>query len=161
MRDGLIHPQLVARANVAPQRGSSGSIDQANDGIAVDCCRSSLAKLEIAKPRLFARNFAHLPGIDVIQVEYEKVVFQAGSEIGKLPSAARLFFCQQRIIFRTEAADHVSLSGLEPHDLLVLAADKQKDEFIEIRQALVVAIRLPIVRITLQHDALSRYVLLK
>ena len=92
MRKGLVHPQLVARPHVAPQRCSSRAIDQADDGVTVSRRRNRLPAFQLTEPQLFFGNIIQLLRSQVIQVENQKVVFQTGPEIGELPAAARLFF---------------------------------------------------------------------
>ena len=82
MRDRRIHPTTISWRDRAPERGAAALIDEANDGIAIDGGRDGLAKSHVAKPFLFSREIGGGFFAEVVQVEEEEVVFEAGAGIG-------------------------------------------------------------------------------
>src|SRR4030088_2217233 len=102
MRDSLIDPEPVTGPHIAPQSRAPRSIDQAHDGLAIDRCRDSLTEFQIAKPRLLAGNFIELLSAEVVQVEQQKVVLQAGPHVRQLRTDARFLTREQVVILRAE-----------------------------------------------------------
>ena len=91
----------------------------------------------------------------IVQIEEQKVIFQARTEIEQLESARLLVPLQHRKILRVDAAQNVSVARLKPEHLCVLGRHKKEDDLIEVRKSGTFAIDLPIEGITFQHDALS------
>src|SRR5438132_9910102 len=161
MRDGLSDPVLIAGPCIAPQGRAAGSVDQAHDGFAVDHRRDGLTELQIAKPSLLTCNFVELLPTKVVQVEYQKVVFQAGPYIRQLRTDAGFLTRKQVVVLRAEAADDVGLTRLEAHHLRVLRAHEQEYEFVEVRKTLVLLVNFQVIRIAFHNDSLPRHVLLE
>ncbi len=84
MRDGCVDPEFIARPDIAPQGCSARPIDQAHDGLAIHCCRDRLTKFQVAKPGLFAGNFVEFLAAEVVQIEQQEVIFEAGTHIREL-----------------------------------------------------------------------------
>src|ERR1700686_4733572 len=130
MWDCLVAPALTTGPEIPPQGRAAGSVDQAHDGLAVDRRRDGLTELQIAKPGLLASNFIELLPTEVVQVEQEEVIFQAGPYIRELGTDAGLFARKQVVVLRAEPADDVGLTRLEAHHLRVLRAHEQEYEFV-------------------------------
>src|SRR5258708_40076469 len=113
MRDGLIDPELIAGPHIAPQGRAAGSVDQAHDGFAVDHRRDRVTELQLAKPSLLAGNFIELLPTEVVEVEHQKVVFQAGPYIRQLRPDAGSLARKQVVVLRAEPADSIVLTRLE------------------------------------------------
>src|SRR5580704_13634131 len=73
----------------------------------------------------------------------------------------RLLLLQHRKIVRAESAEHVRVTGLEANHLRVFARNKKKHNFVQIRQLVSSAVRLPIIWIALQHHALPGHIFLQ
>src|SRR5690348_10870304 len=102
-----------------------------------------------------ARDVGGIFGNGGIQIKEEKVVIQARAEIEELESVRSGVFLQSIVIIGAKASDHVSLAAGEAQDLGVFARHEDKNEFVEIRKALMAAVGLPIIRIALQHQLLA------
>src|SRR6266853_5860298 len=161
MRDGLIDPELITGPHITPQSRAPRPIDQAHDGLAVDRCRDGLTELQIAKPSLLAGNFIELLPTEVVEVEYQKVVFQAGPYIRQLRTDAGFLTRKQVVVLRAEPADDVGLTRLEAHHLRVLRAHEQEYEFVDVWQPLVLLVNFPVIRIAFYNNPLPRHVLLE
>src|SRR6202140_3903137 len=161
MRDGLIDPELITGPHIPPQGRAPGSVDQAHDRLAVDRRRDGLTELQIAKPGLLAGNFTELLPTEVVQVEQQEVIFQAGPYIRQLRTDAGFLTRKQVVVLRTEPADDVGLTRLEAHHLRVLRAHEQEYEFVEVWQPLILLVNFPVVRIAFHNDSLPRHVLLE
>src|SRR6266446_8937039 len=161
MRDGLIDPELITGPHITPQGRAAGSVDQAHDGLAINRCRDRLTELQIAKPSLLAGNFIELLPTEVVQVEYQEVVFQAGPYIRQLRSDAGFLTRKQVVVLRAEPADNVGLPRLESHHLRILRAHEQEYEFVQVWQPLVLLVDFPVIRIAFYNDPLPRHVLLE
>src|SRR5712691_1609580 len=107
MRDCLVDPKLIAGTDVTPKRCASAAIHQPNYRVAVNGCRYRLAKPEVPKPGLFTRDGVQLLFLcaQIVEVEDQKVVVQAGAEIHQLRARAGALSGQQSEIFRAEAVD--------------------------------------------------------
>src|SRR6267378_1923028 len=158
MRAGLIDPELIGGPYISPQGRATGSVDQAHDGLAVDHPRDGLTELQIAKPGLLAGNFIEPLPTEVVEVEYQKVVFQAGPYIRQLRTDAGFLTRKQVVVLRAKPADNVGLPRLESHHLRVLRAHEQEYEFVEVRQPLVLLVNFPVIRIAFYNDPLPRHV---
>src|SRR6202163_4812395 len=129
MRDGLIDPELITGPHIPPQGRAAGSVDQAHDGLAVDRRRDGLTELQIAKPGLLAGNLIELLPTEVVQVEHQEVVLQAGPYIRQLRTDAGFLTRKQVVVLRAEPADAVGLTRLEAHHLRILRAHEQENQF--------------------------------
>src|ERR1700675_5076632 len=144
-----------------PQGLAAGSVDQAHDGLAIHRRRDRLTELQIAKPRLLARSFAELLPTEVVQVEHQEVVLQAGPYIRQLRTEAGFLTRKEVVVLRAEPADDVGLTRLEAHHLRILRAHEQENQFVKVWQPLVLLVNFPVIRIAFHNDSLSRYVLLE
>src|SRR4029077_646913 len=117
--------ELITGPHITPQSRAPRPIDQAHDGLAVNRCRDRLTEFQIAKPSLLARDFVELLPAEVVHVEYQEVVFQAGANIRQLRTDAGFLTRKQVVILRAEPADDVGLTRLEAHHLRVLSAHEE------------------------------------
>src|SRR5258708_40112741 len=122
MRDSLIDPEPVTGPHITPQSRAPRYIDQAHDGFAVDRCRNRLTEFQISKPRLLTGNFVELLPTEVVQVEQQGVVFQAGPHIRQLRTDAAFLTPEQVVILRAWLADDIGLTCLEAQLLRVLGS---------------------------------------
>src|SRR4029077_13792003 len=106
-------------------------------------------------------RFGQLLRLEVIQVEQQEVIFQAGSHVRELRSGAGFLSRKQVVVLRAEPADDVGLTRLEAHYLRVFGTDEQEYEFVQVRQALVLLVNFPVIGIALHNDSLPRDVLLE
>src|SRR5262249_18226323 len=73
-----IDPQLVSRRDLVPERSRAALIHQTNDGFAIDGRGDGLPKFIPAEPYLFAPDLRQLFCAQVVEIEEEEVVFEAG-----------------------------------------------------------------------------------
>src|SRR5690242_1755646 len=147
MRNCLIHPKLVARPDVAPKCCASGAVDQPHDRIAINRSRHRLTKLEISKPSLLARDSVQLFCAEIVEIENQEVVFQTGTKIHELRACTSALSIQQSEILSAEPADHIGFTRFKAHDLRVLSSGKNKDQLVQVRQAMVFVISFPVIRV--------------
>ena len=102
-----------------------------------------------------ARNIGQASRRVIVQIEEQKVIFQAWTEIEQLESVRLLVLQQHRKILRADAVQDVSVACLKPEHLCVLGRHKKVDNLFEVRKPGTFAIDLPIEGITFQHDALA------
>src|SRR5882724_8108397 len=152
-REIRIAPALVARSYQAPNGGAAALVDQANDGFAIGGGGNGLAKFHFAEPFLFALDFRRSFFAEVIQIEKKKIVFEAGASVGD--RVAILLAREHRKVFGAQLADHVGFAGLELQDLRVGVGYKKKNQLGEVRQAIAVAVRFPVVRVAFKDQALA------
>src|SRR4029077_18064849 len=155
MGNRLVDPKLVARTYVAPKRRASRTIYKAHYRIAVNGRRYGLAKLQVPKPGLFTRDGVQFLRAQIVEVEDQEVVFQAGAEVHQLRAGTRALSCQQGEVLRAEPAYDVGFSRFKAQYLCVFAADEKKNQLIQIWQSVVVMIDFPVIRVAFQHDSLS------
>jgi len=134
-------------------------IDEANDGFAIDGGGDGLAKSYVAKPFLFSGEIGGRFFAEVVEVEEEEVVFEAGACIGHRV-AARLA-TEDREVFGAEAGEDVRLAGLKAKNLGVRARDEKKNKFVEIGETVSFCVGFPIVRISFEHQLLAGDVFLE
>src|SRR5919108_1007330 len=99
MRDRPVDPKLVSRTYIAPECSAPGAVHQPHDRVAVDSRRYRLSKLQISEPCLLARNRIQLLRAQIVEIEDQEVIFQAGAEIHELRAASGLLSRQQAVIF--------------------------------------------------------------
>src|SRR5271156_580055 len=161
MGDFSVQPQFVSRRYLVPDRSRSSAINQADDSFAVNRGGNSLPEAQVLKPGLLPGNFRKRLRVEIVHIEEQKIVFEPRTQIVQVVALHRLLFLQHREIVRAEPAEHVRVSGLEADNLRVLAGYEQKYNFIQIRQLVTGAVRLPIIWIALQHHALPGDVFLQ
>ena len=161
MRYCGVSPQLISRSPLIPQRRRAPGINQPHNPLAINRRRNRLPETHILKPRLLPRHIRQVFRAEVIQIKKQKIVFESRAQVVKMIALRQLLFLQHRKIVRAESAQHVRLARLKANHLRVFARNKGKHHLIQIGQASATAIRLPIIRIPLQHHPLPRNVLLQ
>src|SRR5271169_672940 len=149
MSDGGIRPTAVSLRDRAPKCRAASSIDKANDSITIDGGGYGLAKFHIAKPFLFLREVGGGFFAEIVQVEEDEVVFEAGAGIGH--GVAALLASEDGEIFSTEASDDVCFARLKAENLGVGAGDEEKNEFIEIGETISFHVRFPVIGVALEN----------
>src|SRR5204862_1746858 len=81
------------------------------------------------------------------------------TQIEQLIWRARLGSCQHAKVLSAETRNNVGFSDLKAHRLRVFARDEHEHQPLEVWQTTAAAIFFPVVRVSLEHDSLSRYVL--
>ncbi len=161
LRQRQVHPQLVARRHVAPERRRPPAIDEANDPLAVDRERHRAPKRQLSKPGLPARRLGQrLPG-QIVEVEDEEREIDAGAEIRQLVVPLRLIAQQHLEIRGVQPGRDVRFPRLKPHRLRVGVRHDREHEPVEVRQTGPRAIDFPVERVPFEDDLLAGHVLLE
>src|SRR5579864_2787014 len=131
MCDRRIQPAAIPRRNRTPKSGAPALVDEANNGVAIDGGGHRLSEFHVAEPFLFSRETRRRLFAEVVQVEEEKVIFEAGASVGH--GVRALLASEYREIFCAKAGDQVCLARLKAQNLRVCAWDEEKNKLVEIR----------------------------
>src|SRR5437899_66388 len=151
-----VAPTFVAGGDQTPYRGAATLIDEADDGLAISGGGNCLAKLYFTEPFLFAMQIGGGFLAEVTQVEEEKIVFETRPGVGDFVPI--LLAGEHGKVFGAELANQIGFAGLEFEDLSIGVGDEEEDQFVEIREAVALGVRFPVVRVAFEDQALPGYV---